>query len=146
MRRMTVAWLSAALAACSGETLEPSDQDAGAAGNGNPLAAALANRSFILQSAQAYEPVPDTVVRVGFGEDSITFSAGCNTHRGDYRLEGVELQVSDVGSTLLGCEPDLTAQDNWIRSFFLESPHVQLDGSELTLRTDGETLLFLDGE
>ncbi len=106
----------------------------------------LAGRSFLLDHAEGFEPVSGTTVRLSFTQNEITFRAGCNTHTGSYRFQAGSLVVTAMGSTEMGCEPELMAQDEWLRGFMANQPGFDLDGNWLVLDRGSAVLTFLDRE
>jgi len=132
----------ALLPACNGRAF---GRDAGAnAGDGGSQTPSEEGRTFLFQSAQGFTPVEGTTVRLSFEEGSIGFSAGCNIFGGTYSLQGDNLIVGDLGSTNIGCEQALAAQDDWLAEFITSSPTFDLDGNDLTLAGSDATLKFLD--
>jgi heat shock protein HslJ len=59
---------------------------------------------------------------VQFVNDSFQFRAGCNTTRGSYRREGNQLFTSMGVNTIMGCAPELHAQDRLITAIFAANP------------------------
>ncbi len=90
--------------------------------------------------------VPDTRVTVTFDKSDsrqdIGFSAGCNSAGGPVEVEDQTLRVGRIASTLIGCEPDLARQDEWLFTFFESDPQWELAGDSLTL-TSGDTRIEL---
>ena len=70
-------------------------------------------------------------------------SAGCNGMTVGYSVEGTTLVTDgEVASTLMGCAPELGAQDEWITELLTRDLEVDLDGDRLAL-TAGDTVLTL---
>lgn len=108
--------------------------------------AALEQRSFLLESAEGFEPLAGTTVSVGFRNGEFGFSAGCNGHGGTFSLRDERLVVTAFQSTTRGCDAALHAQDEWLAGFLTSSPSLKLEGERLTLRGAAATLVFLDRE
>lgn len=106
----------------------------------------LAERQFVLQSAQGFQQLPGTTVNLGFQKRELGFSAGCNSMFGDYRIEDDVLVVTSVGSTLIGCGIDRSRQDDWLSGFISSRPTVTLAENTLTLTSTTATLVFVDRE
>ena len=106
----------------------------------------LVGRAFLLQSSEGFTPVANTTVRVNFEQTQFGFYAGCNAHSGEYSVCGDELCVEDLGSTEIGCAPELQDQDQWLASFMTARPGLRLDGAGLTLSSADATLDFLERE
>jgi heat shock protein HslJ len=113
---------------------------------GDGVQSQLVGRAFLLESSEGFTPVANTTVRVNFDERQFGFSAGCNSHSGEYSLCGGELCVEGLGSTEIGCAPELHAQDQWLAGFMTARPGLGLDGDRLTLSGVDATLAFLDRE
>jgi heat shock protein HslJ len=115
---------------------------AGSAGNDS-----LRDREFLLVESMGFSPVEDTTVRLFFDEASgFGFSAGCNSHFGDYTLCDGKLCSDGLGSTAIGCNSELHMQDEWLAEFFTSEPTLLLDGDTLTVSNGDATLEFLDRE
>jgi len=106
----------------------------------------LDGRTFLLQSAQGFQPVAGSTVRLSFMKDQLGFSAGCNSFSGAYRVENDQLVVASLGGTERGCEPPLQHQDEVLVAFMTSSPRLTLEGNTLTLSSSATTLVFLDRE
>lgn len=117
-----------------------------APGSGSDPGTDLEGRQFLLESSEGYTPVEDTTISVGFSDGTFGFSAGCNSHSGDYTLCNGKLCLQDLGSTEIGCEPDRDAQDAWLADFFTNQPALDLEGNRLTFTGEEATLVFLDRE
>lgn len=116
------------------------------AGDTGSLEEALLNRSFLLDSADGYTPVAGTTIRVNFDDQGFGFSAGCNSYFGDYSVCDGKLCIQGLGSTEIGCDPDHSAQDQWLADFFTSEPRIDLEGDQLTFTGAEATLVFLDRE
>jgi heat shock protein HslJ len=100
----------------------------------------------VTESGQPRPLVPDTRIRVGFGDRDGTmgWSAGCNSLGARVEITADRLLVKgDVWSTLIGCPEPLADQEEWLHRFFLDGPYWRLDASSLTL-TSGETVIELE--
>lgn len=106
----------------------------------------LAGRSFLLESADGFSAVSGTTVRLRFSDAEVSLSAGCNSMSGSYRVQGMKLVVEALGSTEIGCEPALHAQDERLAEFLASSPSFKLTGDRLALSSADVTLRFLDRE
>jgi heat shock protein HslJ len=151
--RLSAVLVAAAILAvvgCSSEGPDSAtDSDGGTdstVGTPTDTAAALADREFLLESSEGFEPVEGTTVRLSFRDGEMGFSAGCNHHDGAYTLCDGSLCVEGMMSTEMGCSADRHQQDEWLAAFFLASPTLELEGDTLTLTTADATLVFLDRE
>ncbi|MGC4064718.1 MAG: META domain-containing protein [Polyangiaceae bacterium] len=104
----------------------------------------LDGRQFILKFADGYTQVPDSVIRLTFGETTARVSADCNTITGVYRVSDHKLDLSNTEVTEMGCDEDLMAQDAWLGSFFEGDPEMTLKGDTLTLESKDVVLVFVD--
>jgi heat shock protein HslJ len=133
MRRRTLLTsllLAAALvlAACSG-------------GDGSPSADDLDGNSYVATSAEGQDLVPDAEVRLTFADGFANIAAGCNTISGAYEIEDGTIRWSDEPfGTLIGCEPALQAQDEWLSALLTDGAELTLDGEALTLTGESVTL------
>ncbi|HYN31929.1 MAG TPA: META domain-containing protein [Ilumatobacteraceae bacterium] len=114
-----------ALAACGSD----SDSGSGSA----PTADDLNGQAFTSTSVTGYELVADSEISLAFEADSISAQAGCNTQNGGYTITDGVLEVSQMISTMMGCDEALMAQDTWLSEFLTSSPEISLDGETLTL-------------
>lgn len=68
----------------------------------------------------------------------LTASDGCNSMSGDVRIDGWELALADVASTLVGCPGDTRTSADVVDRFFAgPTLHAVLEGASLTLKGDG---------
>lgn len=88
--------------------------------------------------------VGETRIRIGFGEDDISASAGCNSFGATYRIDGGVLAISDGATTEMGCELALMNQDTWLFAFLGAQPTVALAGDELVLEEGDAVIALLD--
>lgn len=75
--------------------------------------------------------------------DVMRWRISCNTAGGRVTISADRLTVGEVGSSAVGCGPEKEGEDTWIASFFDSSPGWVLDGTRLTLRSEG-TVIVLD--
>ncbi|MFI5695498.1 META domain-containing protein [Kribbella sp. NPDC051586] len=113
-----------------------------------------------LSTAATRQLLPRTRIRLGFARvpnknadgprvwDVIRAHVGCNslgtaTAAGEL-LAGGRLSIEGIGGTLVGCEPPLRDQEEWLKTFLMSKPSWRLDGDELTLTSGGSTITLLD--
>jgi heat shock protein HslJ len=106
----------------------------------------MAGREFVSESIEGRELVPGTQVRIRFGNDELSASAGCNSMAGDYSFDGYALMMTTLSSTDIGCEAPLHEQDEWLFDFLLSRPTAMLTEPRLSLSTDDVTMIMLDRE
>jgi len=140
--------LALAMVACSdGEGPDTQGQTGLAAQCGAPCKAPqLDKRVFLLESAQNFEPLTGSTVRLSFHEGNLSLSAGCNSLGGEFSLMDQRLVLREGGITEIGCDPERHAQDEFLWSFVQSSPQLELDGSTLTLTSASTVLVFRDRE
>jgi heat shock protein HslJ len=126
------------LSGCTGK--DDTSTGAGAAG-GEPLSG-----EYLLDGVDGYVPVAGTTIRIEFSGNEVRFSGGCNSYDGSFSVQGGVLVVTRVGSTGMGCAPELHLQDDWLEGFLTSRPALQLDGDTLILTGEEATLVFLDRE
>lgn len=89
--------------------------------------------------------VAGTRIRRQFAEDGqITASAGCNTLGAAVEITGDRIDVGDLSTTDMGCDPALHEQGEWLGDFLASDPGNTLYGDHLQLRDDGITIDLLD--
>lgn len=156
MRRLAAPLLLAAVlvAAGCGSSSDDAGTDGGPSTTGaapttapDDLATALGGRSFVATSVTVdgtERPlVEGTELRVDLQDGSLGMSAGCNRMAVGYSIEGSTLVTDgEVAGTLMGCEPDLQAQDEWLGELLTRDVDVDLDGDRLVL-TAGDTVVTL---
>jgi len=117
----------------------------GCGGDGGADAADIENKPWQLTSAAGLT-IPDGVVpSAAFSSGNVFGTAGCNTYRASYTLDGDSLEISEPAGTLIGCPPPV---DEFERAYLDALGQVatwELDGEELVLSdADGGELLRLE--
>lgn len=131
------------LAACGDDGSSSGDDGGGDAGGGGSSTVTfddLVGQTFASTSVTGHELVADTQVSLTFIESRISALAGCNTQNGTADVVDGTLEVGELASTLVGCEGDLIAQDQWLSGFLEGGPDIALDGDVLTLTSGDEVL------
>ena len=119
------------LASCSNS----SESAAGAS------SASVEGKTFVSTSVTGHTLVPGTAVTLTFEGPTLAASAGCNTMSGAYTLENSTLRWTGLPmSTLMGCEPALDAQDQWLASFLQAGAAASLNGNQLSLTSNAVTM------
>jgi heat shock protein HslJ len=144
MRKL--AWGAAlvmALAGC-GSAAEGS----GTAGPGPTGGVTPQGRTF-LSTAVTEHGKPRPLVGSGrielvFDGDQLRAHASCNYLSGTVLLAGGRLDVTDLASTEMGCDPDRHAQDEWLTAFLSARPTWRLDGATLVLRAADTEIRLTD--
>lgn len=143
LRPAIVCLALAALAACSGNstyapaatpyTFTPSPaatpSPTGTASPGGSIAMSdLAGNAYTSTAVQGHTLVPRTAVKIRFGPRTMAVTAGCNQMFGRYGLTDDTLNwTSTPVTTSKRCTPELTAQDQWLRTTFRRGLRVSGD-------------------
>lgn len=90
--------------------------------------------------------VPGSKLRLSFSASDIGASAGCNHMGGTYRIDGGRLIVDDLGTTDMGCDPDLMAQDQWLSELLGTGPAISIVVNDLVLQAGSVSITFVDRE
>lgn len=111
----------------------------------------LTGRTFlsesITESGQDRELVEGTRISLDFTADAqVAANAGCNHLFGEVTITSERLEVGQLGSTEMGCDPQRQAQDEWFLEFLQSSPAWLLDGDRLTLSAGETEIVLLDRE
>ena len=110
----------------------------------------LAGKEFVAakvtDGGQDLPLVPGTKLRLSFSATEIGASAGCNHMGGTYRIDGGRLIVGNLGTTDMGCDPDLMAQDQWLGEILGAGPAVSLVVNDLVLHAGSVRITFVDRE
>lgn len=109
--------------------------------------AQLAGRTFLSTAVTGHTLVEGTQLSLSFPEaGKISARAGCNQLFGGVSFDGDRMKVSELGSTDMGCELTRMDQDQWFAGFLKAGPKFALNGDELVLTGDKETIKLLDRE
>ena len=101
----------------------------------------LDGRTFLSTSVSGHDLVADSVLRLTFEGSVLAANAGCNTMTSEYSLADGALAWSAMpAATMMGCDPDLMAQDTWITGLLTEGMKATLEEDVLTLVGDGVTI------
>lgn len=107
----------------------------------------LAGREFTTTEARGHEMVAGTTVRLTFDEDIVSAHAGCNTLFGGAAWADGTLTIDgEIAMTMMACDAELQAQDQWLADFLASEPSIALDGDTLILGdAEGITLTEVVG-
>lgn len=117
-----------------------------AAASGPQLAGREYVAANVTDGGQDRPLVPGTKLRLSFSATDIGASAGCNHMGGTYRIEGGRLIVANLGTTDMGCDPDLMAQDQWLSQLLGAGPAIRLVVNDLVLEAGSVSITFVDRE
>ena len=145
-RRRRVVWAtlvgSILLVGCGDDSSDDSSADAGSV----PSAADLADRTFLSTAVEGKTLVEGTQVSLSFTDSTIAAIAGCNTMTGGYTITDDALAVDALAQTMMACDDQLAAQDQWVGQLLEGDPSITLDDDVLTLSGGDVTLTLGDRE
>ena len=139
---MPVALLATLLVLVGGLLTACSDDTAGEADDPSPAATTSESltepptlaAAYTSTSVEGHDLVAGTEIELAFEDDVMSVSAGCNTLFGAYELTGSTLAwAGEPASTMIGCDQDLSEQDQWLAEIFSTGLTAQTDGDTLTL-------------
>ena len=112
----------------------------GSGGGGDP--ADIEDKPWQLTSATGVT-IPDGVVpSAAFTGGNVFGTAGCNTYRASYTLDGDSLEIGEPAGTLIACPPPVDEFERAYLDALGEVASWELDGEELVLSdADGNELL-----
>lgn len=150
---LAAALATVALAACSNSE-QPSTAESTTAATTTTAAvavdqvdaASLDGKTFTATTVTGRDLVEGSDLTLTFEDDLISVGAGCNSLFGPYLLEEGSLEVEQMASTMMMCEPELMAQDSWIQEYLAAGPAAALDGDTLTLTSADTTIAFTAAE
>lgn len=137
-----VALLAGAPWACAPDNSSGGD---GGSGNGNDVDGSI-DGDYLLSDSVGWDPLAGTNVRISFDDGEFSFSAGCNSHFGQYTILDGAFLTDGLGSTEMGCDALLHDQDEWLADFFESGPTIAHASPRVVFTTDTVTLTFLDDE
>ena len=138
-----IALVGALLAACG------DDDSDGGSDTSSPAADAaqveLEGHTFVADEvATGHELVEGTNLRVGFEDDGLSVSAGCNTLFGPYvGDDGVVRWENEPAATLMACEPELSEQDAWLTTLFTDGVTIEDSADADLVLTSGDVRMEL---
>lgn len=97
---------------------------------------------WVATSAEGHRLVEGAEVTLSLKGSEMRVATGCNTLTGTTSYTDQTLSIKDVQRTLIGCDDDRVAQEEWLGEFFGEGANVALNGDEMRL-TRGEVVLKL---
>lgn len=86
------------------------------------------------------------VMRLTLADGTISFQATCNSMSGNATWDEGVLRVDTIGGTEMGCPGAGFDQDEWLVDFFSSEPAVALDGDDLSITRDEDTIWFVPAE
>lgn len=106
----------------------------------------LQNHHFVLQSVNGAPFVATEsgrVPEISFGENMQLSGSMCNRFFGQATLQGDRLKAENLAMPRMMCaEPELNALDNQLGEMLHQGVQVTLNGQQLTLKNDKNTLVY----
>ena len=81
-------------------------------------------------------------IRLTLRGGEISFTASCNHFSGQATWDDT-LRTGALGGTEMGCPGTRQKQDAWMVRFFGSSPRLELDGTDLTVRSGKDRVSFV---
>lgn len=101
----------------------------------------LEGHSFTADEVSGRDIAAGTAVRIAFEDDTMSASAGCNTHFGAYVEDNGLLRWSgEPASTSMSCEESLSKQDSWLTALLLDGVTIEEGEADLTLAAEDVTI------
>jgi hypothetical protein len=85
-------------------------------------------------------------IRLTLRKGEISFTAGCNHFSGRATWDDGVLRTSGLGGTEMGCPGNGQKQDEWMIAFFGSSPRLELDGTDLAVRSEEARVWFVPAD
>ena len=85
-------------------------------------------------------------IRLTLRDGEISFTAGCNHFSGQATWDDGVLRTSGLGGTEMGCPGARQQQDEWMIDFFGSSPTLELDGTDLAIRSGRDRVWFVPAD
>jgi heat shock protein HslJ len=137
-----VAVVALAVAGCgSDDSSEATDASSSQAGDA-VTADDLAGSTYASTSVTGHDLVEGSTITLSFEGPRMSASAGCNIMSAAYEVadDGTLAWTGEPAATMMACEDDLTAQDQWLIGLFQDGVTATSDGSTLTLTNDEVTI------
>ncbi len=75
----------------------------------------LEGRAFLATETEGFTMVAGSEITISFTEDMLSVETGCNNVTGSYTIENDVLTPGELAQTLIACDAELTAQEQWIK-------------------------------
>lgn len=103
----------------------------------------LLGTKWDLISYDEQTPVSGSELTINFNADGLGGSSGCNSYFGSYTVDGTNLSVSQVGSTMMACmEEGLMEQESQFLTMLQAAATFTLTADQLTIHTAEGNLIF----
>lgn len=124
------------VSACGSDAPEP----AGQAATWNDVISLTYLSTAVTQDGAPKALASDDPISISFGESDLSAQAGCNTLAGSAQITDGVLEVGQLASTRMACEPALMEQDQWLSEFLTAKPTTTIDDGTLTLTANDTTI------
>jgi len=102
----------------------------------------LDGRAFLATETEGFTMAAGSEITISFTEDMLSVETGCNNVTGSYTIENDVLTPGELAQTLIACDAELTAQEQWINDLLGSNPSIELDGNELELSSGENSIAF----
>ena len=79
-------------------------------------------------------PAVGTTLTATFTADAVSGSSGCNTYSGGYTLDGINVTIGPLASTMMGCEQPMMDQETAFLTALQTPSTVEQAGANVSLR------------
>jgi heat shock protein HslJ len=104
----------------------------------------LDGKTFLATETEGHTIVEGSEITIAFTAGNITVGTGCNTLTGSYSIDEDTLTTGELAATLIACEEDLTAQQDWINGLLTSDPTVELRGDQLVLSSGDDSITSVE--
>ena len=82
---------------------------------------------------------------LSFKDGQVSGNGGCNSYGGEYKINGKEIKIRMLVSTLMACtDQSVTDQESAYLKFLGDAQRINVTDSQLQIfRSDGEALTFV---
>ena len=90
--------------------------------------------------------VEDHPITLTFENDGVAGSSACNSYFGGYTIDGADISFTDMGSTMMACEPQVMDSEQMYLDAMSKVDSFTATDDTLTLSGDGVELVFVVAE
>ena len=105
-----------------------------AAGPANPLVGEWNVTGYNNGKEAVVSPIAGTTLTATFTEDQVSGSSGCNTYSGGYKLDGDQVTIGPLASTMKACDQAIMDQETAFLTALQTPSSVEQAGTSITLR------------
>lgn len=103
----------------------------------------LVGTTFVGEDVTGHDLVAGTEITLSFDDDNLSASAGCNSLGADIQWQDDTLVTTEVWTTMMGCNPALHEQDDWLVEVLTGSPQVTREGDTLRVVGEGARIILV---